>query len=328
MTEILKLDEIKKLVDVPKLITAIEEGFARYSEGKVVVPPVGFLNFDQPPGDVHIKYGYIPGDDYYVLKIASGFYDNPKIGLPMADGVVLVFCQKTGVLKLLLMDECWLTEMRTAAAGAVAAKHLAPKHIEGIGIVGTGSQARFQLEMLRDVIECKACYIWGRDPAKVQAMIEDLQGRAQIKDWGLDIKAAADMDELTSKCNLIVTTTSAKDPIIMADQVRPGTHITAMGSDDLGKQELDTALLAKADLVVADSISQCVHHGECCPAVKGGLIAESSILELGSLISNPTLGRTSEQQITIADQTGVAIHDIQIAKMVEQAFNKAKNNVA
>ena len=325
MTEILKLDEIKKLVDVPKLITAIEEGFARYSEGKVVVPPVGFLHFDQPPGDVHIKYGYIPGDDYYVLKIASGFYDNPQLGLPMSDGVVLVFCQKTGVLKLLLMDECWLTEMRTAAAGAVAAKHLAPKHVEGIGIVGTGSQARFQLEMLRDVVDCKTCYIWGRDPDKVQAMIKDLHGRAQIKDWGLDIRAAADMDELTAKCNLIVTTTSAKDPIIMADQVRPGTHITAMGSDDLGKQELDTALLAKADLIVADSISQCVHHGECCPAVKDGLIAEASILELGSLISNPALGRTNEQQITIADQTGVAIHDIQIAKMVEQAFKKTKN---
>ncbi len=93
-----------------------------------------------------------------------------------------------------------------------------------------------------------------------------------------------------------------------------------MGSDDLGKQELDSALLGKADLVVADSISQCVHHGECCVAVKDGSITESSILEMGALINNPALGRTSDDQITIADQTGVAIHDIQIAKMVDQAI--------
>lgn len=322
MTEILNLDQIKSVVQVPELIQSIEEGFVLFSQGKVVVPPVGFLNFDEPPGDVHIKYGYIKGDDYYVLKMASGFYENPKIGLPMADGVVLVFSQKTGVLKLILIDKCWLTEMRTAAAGAVAAKHLAPKNVESIGIVGTGSQARYQLEMLKDVVDCKSCYIWGRDPDKVQAMIDDLNGRDSIRDWGLSIKAAADMDELTSKCNLIVTTTSAREPLIMADQVRPGTHITAMGTDDHGKVELDPALLAKADIVVADSISQCVDHGDCCPAVKAGLLAESSIIELGTLITDPKQGRTSEDQITIADQTGVAIHDIQIAKMVDQAFNK------
>ena len=316
MLKVLKLDEIKQLIDVPKLIQAIEDGFVLYSEGKVVVPPVGFLNFKEPPGDVHIKYGYVKGDDVYVLKVASGFYDNEKLGVPFADGVILVFSQQTGHLKLVLHDECWLTDMRTAAAGAVAARHLAPKNVSCIGIIGTGGQARMQLELLKDIVDCQQCLVWGRDAGKVEKMIGDLKANATIQDWGLDLKAATDIDDLVSNCNLIVTTTSAREPLLRADQVQPGTHITAMGSDDHGKQELEAELLAKADRVVADSISQCVDHGECFHAVENKIIEESSILELGNVIKNPELGRGSEDQITVADLTGVAIQDIQIAKMV------------
>ena len=322
VTTILKLDEIKRLIDVPQLILEIEAGFVLYSEGRVNVPPVGFLHFDEPPGDVHIKYGYVSGDETYVLKMASGFYNNPELGLPISDGLLLVFSQTTGELELILLDKCWLTDMRTAAAGAVAAKHLAAKNIHHIGIVGTGVQARFQLEMLREVVDCKSCFIWGRDSTKVRTMIQDLQARESIQAWGLEIDAIEDLDDLVSSCNLIVTTTSAKNPLIRADQVQKGTHITAMGSDDHGKQELEAELLAKADLVVADSVSQCVDHGECFYAVQGRHIEESSILELGHVIKNSAIGRTSEDQITVADLTGVAIQDIQIAKMVDRALRE------
>lgn len=322
MPAILGLDAIKQLIDIPQLITAIEDGFVLYSDGKVVVPPVGFLHFDQPPGDVHIKYGYVKGDDVYVLKMASGFYDNATLGVPVADGVILVFSQQTGHLKMLLHDECWLTDMRTAAAGAVAARHLAPKTVQHIGIVGTGVQARMQLKLLQPVVDCHSCLVWGRNPEHVRTMIEELRADASIRDWGLEVTAARDIDHLTSECRLIVTTTSAREPVIRADQVRAGTHITAMGSDDHGKQELDAALLAKADRVVADSIAQCVDHGECFHAVKHGLIREASILELGNVIKTPGLGRTNDAQITVADLTGIAIQDIQIAKMVVGAQSK------
>ncbi len=321
MTTVLKLDEIKRLIDTPQLIQEIETGFVLYSEGKVVVPPVGFLHFDQPPGDVHIKYGFVTGDEYYVLKMASGFYDNPKLGLPASDGLILVFSQKTGEPKLILLDKCWLTDMRTAAAGAVAAKHLAPKNIHHIGIVGTGVQARMQLEMLRTVVDCKNCFIWGRDSTKVQGMIEDLRAKESVRAWGLDIQAAETLDELVSQCNLIVTTTSAREPLIRADRVQKGTHITAMGSDDHGKQELEAELLAKADRVVADSVAQCIDHGECFHAMKDSKIEEGSILELGNVIKNREIGRTSADQITVADLTGVAIQDIQIAKMVDRVLH-------
>ena len=320
MATVLKLDEIKRLIDIPQLIREIETGFVLYSEGQVKVPPVGFLHFDDPPGDVHIKYGFVSGDDYYVLKMASGFYNNSELDLPVADGVILVFSQKTGELKLILLDKCWLTDMRTAAAGAVAAKHLAPKTIHDIGIVGTGVQARMQLEMLRTVVDCQSCFIWGRDSTKVQGMLDDLRASESIQAWGLDIQAAETLDDLVSDCNLIVTTTSARNPLIRGDQVRKGTHITAMGSDDDGKQELEAALLAKADRVIADSISQCSQYGECLHAIQGGLIEEGSILELGQVIKNPAIGRTSEDQITVVDLTGVAVQDIQIAKMVDRAL--------
>ncbi|TDI77264.1 MAG: ornithine cyclodeaminase family protein [Bacteroidetes bacterium] len=320
MTKVLELDEIKRLIDVPLLIREIEAGFVLYSEGKVVVPPVGFLHFDQPPGDVHIKYGFVKNDDVYVLKMASGFYNNADLGLPVADGLILVFSQQTGHIELILHDEAWLTDMRTAAAGAVAAKYLAPENVRNIGIVGTGVQARMQLELLKDVVDCQSCIVWGRDASKVQNTIEDLLRNESIQAWGLEIRAAAEIDELVSQCNLIVTTTSAREALIKADQVIEGTHITAMGSDDHGKQELEAELLARADCVVADSISQCVDHGECFHAVEQQLIDADSILELGDVIKNSDLGRTSEEQITIADLTGVAIQDIQIAKMVNRVL--------
>jgi ornithine cyclodeaminase len=321
--KVLELDEIKQFIDPGQLIREIESGFVLYSEGRVVVPPVGFLHFEQPPGDVHIKYGFVTGDDFYVLKMASGFYDNPERDLPVSDGLLLVFSQKTGQLEMILLDKCWLTDMRTAAAGAVAAKHLAASDIHHIGIVGTGVQARMQLEMLRDVVDCQRCLVWGRDADKAQRMIEDLQAGEVVQAWGLDLEVATDIDALVSQCNLIVTTTSAREPLIRADQVRKGTHITAMGSDDHGKQELEAEVLAKADRVVADSVSQCIDHGECFHAVKEDQLDEGSILELGNVIKNPAIGRTSEDQITVVDLTGVAIQDIQIAKMVEQAARMA-----
>jgi ornithine cyclodeaminase len=321
MTAVLKLDEIKRLINVPELIREIEAGFVLYSENRVVVPPVGFLHFDEPPGDVHIKYGFVSGDDFYVLKMASGFYNNPELDLPVSDGLLLVFSQKTGQLKLILLDECWLTDMRTAAAGAVAAKHLAPNHVQHIGIVGTGVQARLQLEMLRDVVDCRSCFIWGRNAHNVQKMIADLEASEIIQAWGLELRAATNIDELVSECNLIVTTTSAKEPLIRADQIAKGTHITAMGSDDYGKQELAADVLALADRVVADSISQCVDHGECLHAVEANKIDARAILELGTVIKNPRLGRSSDDQVTVADLTGVAIQDIQIAKMVDKVFH-------
>ena len=318
--EIITLSRIREILaksQPGQLLAAIEEGFVLYANGKVVTPPVGHLGFTDPPGDVHIKYGRIEGDDYYVIKIASGFYDNPKHGLPPGNGMMLLFSATTGEPLAMLCDEGVLTDIRTALAGAVAAKYLTPSTVTCIGIVGTGVQARLQLTYLRSVTSCRQVMVWGRSLEKAEAVAKD----PDLADF--HIMATTDMNALAERCNLIVTTTASREALLMADQVRPGTHITAMGADAAGKQELDPALFAKADIVVADSIDQCVDHGDIHHAVKGGWLSVDKIVSLGDVIrfhQQPVTSnqqhRISDQQITIADLTGVAIQDIQIAKGV------------
>lgn len=312
--KILTLGEIRKRLDLESLMADIERGFQWFSEGRTVVPPVGYLGFDPPAeGDVHIKYGYVRGDDFYVVKIASGFAGNAARGLPVTNGLMLLFRQATGELAAILLDEGYLTEVRTAMAGSIAAKYLAPSTVTRIGIVGTGGQARFQLRMLPLATPCRSVIVWGRSDEKLAAFARDMAGE------GFEIETAREMGDLTASCNLIVTTTSAREPLIGVSDVRPGTHITAMGADAPGKQELDPRLVARADLVVADSLSQCIDHGELSHAVQAGLLDPKRVKELGQLIAAGRRARTGEEQITIADLTGVAVQDLQIATHVYRA---------
>ncbi len=268
------------------------------------MPPVGHLRFDDPPGDLHIKYGRRKGDRFFVIKVASGFYDNPSLGLNSSNGLMLVFSARTGEMQAILLDEGYLTDLRTAAAGAVAAKYLAPKHVRAIGIIGAGTQARMQLDLLRQVTPCRQAVIWARDARKAAALQVD----------GFEIEVASSTRELAGACNLIVTTTPAKAPVLFSSDVLPGTHITAVGADAPGKQELETALLARADVVAVDARSQCFMYGEAAACLRESAAATDKFLELGEIIADPGRGRTGERQITVADLTGLAIQDIQIAK--------------
>lgn len=291
------------------LIPIIEAGFVAYSEGRAIVPPVGELLFADPPGDVHIKYGYIQGDPYYVIKIASGFYDNYKLGLPNSNGLMLLFNQQNGVLAAILLDEGVLTDVRTASAGAIAARYLAPTTVKCIGIVGAGIQARLQLQYLAAVTECRQVMVWGRRETAL------LSYQADMAAHGFTVTPTPTIEQLKEACNLIVTTTPATEPLL-SGVIPAGTHITAVGSDTSHKQELHSTILAQADLVVADSISQCRQRGEIYQALQSGAIQESELTELGHIIAGRQTGRTNPDQITIADLTGVAVQDIQIARAV------------
>jgi ornithine cyclodeaminase len=308
--QIIELDRINEALRSIDLLSEIEAGFIAYSDGKAVVPPVGELIFDSPPGDVHIKYGYVSGDDYYVIKIASGFYDNPELGLTPSNGMMLLFSQQTGMPECILLDGGHLTNIRTAAAGAVAARALAPEKIRRVGIIGTGIQARLQLIQLQGVTDCRDAVVMGRSEENMD------QYKQEMKTEGFRVETTSDAGELGATCSLIVTTTPATSPLLLADQISSGTHITAVGSDTSEKQELDTAVLGKADLIVADSISQCLERGEIFHAIREKTIEKSDPLELGDVLSGKRLGRTSESQITVVDLTGVAVQDIQIAKAV------------
>ena len=307
---IVSLDEIKAVLPKVDLMQEIETGFSAYSNGEVVVPPVGELNFENPPGDVHIKYGYIRDDDVYVIKIASGFYQNKLLGLSNGQGMMLVFDQKSGKPIGLLQDEGYLTDVRTAVAGAICAKYLAPKNIEVIGIVGTGVQARMQLEYLKNVTDCQNVIVWGRSKSALN------QYKISMCDSGFTIKTTMALDQVTNNCNLIVTCTASEKPIIRENHVKGKVHITAMGSDTPNKQELGSNVLSKADLVIADSRSQCEVRGEIHHAIKNNAMSIDPIAELGEIINGDRQGRTTSSGITVADLTGVAVQDIQISKAV------------
>ena len=305
------LAEIEQVLPQLDLLPAIEDAFARYSAGQAVVPPVGELLL--PGGDVHIKYGFLDGDPHYVVKIASGFYDNPKHGLPSSNGLMLLFRQQTGEPVAVLLDEGRLTDIRTAVAGAVAAKHLAPSTVRRIGIVGTGIQARLQLRHLAGT-GCRDVLVWGRGASQVDEYREKLTAE------GFDVAVTLDADEILASCNLVVTATPTATPILRAKALRPGTHITAVGSDTATKQELETGILARADLVVADSRVQCRERGEIHHALAAGVLAEDRVVELGDVIAGRAGGRTTDDQVTAADLTGVAVQDIAIASAVYEAL--------
>lgn len=308
--KILSRDEIEKFLLIPNVLEAIEQGFITYSCGETVIPPVASLHFDSPPGDCHIKYGYAKKGKYYVVKIASGFYDNPQYGHPSTNGLMLLFDKQTGNPISILLDEGYLTDIRTAAAGCIAAKYLAPKIVSCVGIIGTGAQAYYQLKFLSFATDCRKAMIWGRDIEKAQMLAQ----HANLSEWTIEV--AKDIDQLTLDCNLIVTTTASSQPLLFAHQVRAGTHLTAIGADDMGKQELHEEIFVKADKVVVDSKSQCTILGDTSYALKKKLISLDKLVELGEILINPSLGRTSNDQITVCDLTGIAIQDLQIAEIV------------
>ena len=315
--KILYCDEIKTIVRGLDLLPLIKKGFVAYSEGRSVVPPVGELSFKDPPGDVHIKYGYITGDEYYVIKIASGFWNNEQLGISNGQGMMLLFKQQTGQCEAILLDDAYLTDVRTAVAGAICAELFA-NEVNCIGVLGTGLQARMQVQYLKNITSCHKVLVWGRNRKKMEIYQKDMVR------LGFQVDLSSAPKEVAKECNLIITTTASTVPLLSSINIQPGTHITAMGSDTLTKQELEVDILSMADLVVADSIAQCKERGEIFHGLTSGSITKDEIVELGSILNGSQAGRSSPDQITVADLTGVAVQDIQIAAAVHKAY-KEKN---
>lgn len=307
---LIKREEIERAVSLPELIDVMEEAFKKHSSGRSVVPPVGNLFFEKHGGEVHIKSGYMKDEEFYVVKIASHFKGNKERGIALGNGAMLLFCQKTGRLAAILHDEGYLTDIRTAAAGALAARLLAPKSVRSIGIVGTGRQALLQLRMLEYVTDCRDVVVFGRSKDGVEKFLAANEASA------FRIKPTESLRRLVSSCNLIVTTTSADKPLIMAEDLQEGTHITGVGADSPGKHEIDPEVFRKAAVVAVDSKSQCFAFGDTSHALKSHAIKEKDVVEIGEIAANKLLGRKSEKDITVADLTGVAVQDIAAAESV------------
>lgn len=308
--KILTEAELRNLVQLDaKAVSCIEDAFAALATGDVVMPPILSMAIAEYNGEVDVKTAYVPGIESFAIKMSPGFFDNPKIGLPSTSGLMILFSASTGVLQALLLDNGYLTDVRTAAAGAVAAKHLSREDSQAACIVGTGMQARLQLKALTLVRPIKQAAIWGRDGGKAEQLAAEL-----AQDLQIDVTAAADLEKAASVADIIVTTTPSSSPLIQADWLRSGQHVTAMGSDQDHKNELEAACLAKADLYVADRFSQTEILGELRSALEAGLSDSiSRRQELGHIIAGKATGREADDQITIADLTGTGIQDTAIA---------------
>ena len=289
-------------------VECVEDAFRALATKPVAMPPVLRLDIPEHMGEVDVKTAYIPGVDSFAIKISPGFFGNPALGLPSTSGLMVVLSARTGLVQALLLDNGYLTDVRTAAAGAVAALHLARADAQVVAVLGAGMQAEMQLRALALVRPLTAARIWARDGAKAVALAARLN-------LGFAVTVAGSVAEAVTGADIVVTTTPATTPILLDAQVTAGQHITAMGSDAEHKNEIAPALIARARYV-ADRLSQTRAMGELHHAVAAGLVAaDQNFPELGAVIAGLAPGRTDPAQITLADLTGCGIQDTAIAAL-------------
>lgn len=314
---ILSEDQLRARIQLDKtVIDVVEKAFATLAGGGVVMPPILSMHMPDVNGELDVKTAYVPGLSGFAVKLSPGFFDNPAKGLPSTSGLMVVLSSETGRVQAVLLDNGYLTDIRTAAAGGVAARHLARKDARKATIFGAGLQARMQLQALKLERPLTEAVIWARDLAKAQAMADEMTNDR------LHCRAVTDPAEAAAFGDIIVTTTPASQPILQADWLRPGQHVTAMGSDQAGKNELDPHCLDRADLYVADRVSQTQIMGELRVALETGIITDpGAIPELGNIITGQHPGRTNDDQITIADLTGTGVQDTAIATHALAAFS-------
>lgn len=306
---IMSLDEIRRRYNQHRALEALREGFQAFSANQVQLPAAQQFFFKDVQGDCCIKSAYVEGSDTYCVKISNGFYQNAQCGLPSNDGLNIVFSAKTGQPIVLLDDHGWLTGMRTALAGRIAAELMLPTKIERLSIFGTGLQAELQLRQLVDLTACRDVIIWGRHDDSLRRL------KHRLADLDLAITLTHRAEEAARDSSIIVTATASRSALIRPEWVSAGAHITAIGADAPGKNELDRALIAKADLILVDSFVQCGAYGELSQLDNQQKTAKK-IIEIGALLSNPSRYARANTDITIADLTGLGVQDAQISASI------------
>ncbi len=307
--------EIRSCVELnEEAISAVADGFTSLAAGKVTLPPIVRVDVPEHHGEVDIKTAYIQGRDSFAIKIAAGFFENYRLGLPTGSGMMVLVSARTGRPEAILLDNGYLTDVRTGAAGALAARYLARERIDTAGVIGSGAQARYQMMALKQVRDFRRLMVYGIVPEQVEQYAAEMAPLL-----GVEVVKAEDVETVVTNSDVVVTCTPAKEPYLKAEWLHPGLHITAMGTDSEDKQELYADALARADLLVCDKKSQSLRLGEFHNGLEAGIISEDDlIIELGELTSGREPGRTRDAQITICDLTGVGVQDTAIATLAYQ----------
>jgi ornithine cyclodeaminase len=313
---LLREAEIRRLLDPAVCLGAIEAAFAAYSTGRADLPAVIQLNVPERQGEIHVKAGHLHGGPCFAVKIATGFPGNEALGLPANGGMVVAFDAVSGAPAALLFDNGYITDLRTGMAGAVAARHLARPDAAVAAVIGTGAQARHQTRALMLVRTLREVRVWGRDPGKARACAADLASDPALG-GRVKVTAVETAETAITGADIVVTATASRAPIVRSDWIGPGTHVTAVGSDQADKQEIEAALLARADVLVADSRPQCLRIGEIHHAVAAGLVDAADIdAEIGEIVAGLRPGRRAPGDITVCDLTGVGVQDVAAAGVV------------
>ncbi len=311
---ILREGDVRASLDMAACIGAVERAFAAYSTGAAELPDVIHLDVPEAGGEVHVKAGHLHGARAYAVKVASGF---SRVEPPAIDGMVAVFDAADGSPLAILLDHGLLTDLRTGAAGGVAARHLAPERVDRVAVIGTGVQARQQLDALAVVRPGFAdVRVWGRSPERAARCVDDLVRRPGLPE-GCRYAVAASVGEAVDGADVVITCTASREPLLRPGPVRPGALVTALGSDGPDKQELDVEVLARADLVVVDSRRQCARIGELHHALDAGVVrTPDDVVELGEVCAGLHPGRTRPEQTIVCDLTGVGVQDVAAANLV------------
>lgn len=294
-------------------LLAVEEAFAQLSSGRAR-SHILVLKFPARRGQVDIKTAPVTGEEWFAVKVATGFYENRAEGLPNASGFMAIVNTHTGFPEAILLDNGYLTAIRTALAGAVAAKHLAPHAVSVVGVIGAGLQGRLQIHALRLVRSFRRLLVFCPRTSQAEAYVDEMHAVLGIP------VAAVGLQELVESSDVLVTTTPATRPLVKATWLHPGLHITAMGSDTDEKQELEAEVLHRADVVCCDDRAQCARIGELRSALAAGLRDPASVIELGELALGSAPGRTRAEDVTVCDLTGMGVQDTAIARL---AYSRA-----
>jgi alanine dehydrogenase len=304
-TLILSRTDMMGLVTPAEYVGCVEQAYRMHGEGRFYMDPKGHIVLDKYPGEWEAMPSYIEEPEAAACKWVSIRERNrDKYDLPTVFSILIYTHPETG-FPLAICDGSYHTVMRTGAAAAVSAKHMARKNSKRLAIVGAGHMASGTLATCNEVFKWEEVRVWSR----TQKTLDHFHGEEQPKYRDLEILTSMDLERTVSGADVVVTVTPARGPIVKNEWIAPGTHIAAVGADKAGDQELDPRIVQRARIFV-DDIRQCRTDGEINVPLREGLIGEKDIAgEIGEVITGRKPGRTSDQEITLFDSTGIALQD-------------------
>jgi len=307
-------EEMEKLLDIGEVIDAVEQAFREHGLGRVQMPPKQYLYFEE--GDLRSMPAYIPSLGMAGVKMVNVHPGNPSRGLPTVMATYVLISPVTGE-PLAVMNATQLTDARTGAAGAIAAKYLARRDSRSLGLVGAGRQARTQLLATAQLFDLENVLVASRSRSSAERFAAEMSRKLGIDVVACEVREACGAD-------IVATTTPAREPVVRDEWIGEGTHINAIGADAPGKQELDPKILRRAKVVI-DAWEQAKHSGEInVPLRNRQLFREDIYAELGEIVAGKKPGRESDEEITVFDSTGLAIQDLAAAALAYRLAQERK----